>query len=184
MTSRVLQGASGLVVGIAAFSITYYATRPSVRLPLARQAHRDSFRARLDPPPTSTLPSHPSDDSARDSAPIAEKVAWSALRNRILDRTGERMQLRNISVMDCLDGVELVGDQRIRFVVHVVSTPARAIVSPWTFAGVVDGQQLPDAFPACAEAAMGPGMTLDREPARELPAFEGDVSVIYRIDSP
>lgn len=117
-------------------------------------------------------------------ASTGEPSSFTALRNHLVDETGRAMHRRGVSVMDCLAGVELVGAQKIRFAAQIVSTPTEAIVGPWRFVEIVDGQVLPDAFPACAESALGTVGRITPEAGIQFPRYEGDIATVYRIEAP
>ena len=86
--------------------------------------------------------------------------------------------------MDCLADVELAGTQKIRFAVHVRSTPTEAIVGPWRFVEIADGQALLAAFPECAESALGTVGRIMPGAEIQFPRYEGDIYTDYRIEAP
>lgn len=121
-------------------------------------------------------------NSQQTPAEAAERVAHTQLRERVINETGLAMQRRGVSVIDCLSDIEIAVEQRIRFVVQVHSSPTEATVGQWRFAEIVDGQQLPSSFPACAERALGGGMGVVPEGEQRFPSYEGEIATTYRID--
>lgn len=186
---------AGVAAGVATFFVALHVTAPESRAIVGSPTSTTDDRH---PPGAWQAPtagsSHPSDrpfsvpfqqvPGSGAGANADEPLAFHALRNRVLDETGRAMQRREVSVMDCLAGVELVGAQKIRFAAHVRSTPAEAIVGPWRFLEVADGQALPDAFPECAESALGTVGRINPGAEGQFPRYEGEISTVYRIEAP
>jgi hypothetical protein len=120
--------------------------------------------------------------SGNERESVLETAAINALRNHVLDETGRDAQRRGVSVLDCLNGIELGVDQRIRISIHASSKPDEAEVGRWRFVEVVDGQALPPTFAACLERVLGGGFRISAGPGEPFPTYEGELSTIYRLD--
>jgi hypothetical protein len=156
-------------------------------------AHRDVRSSRTIDPGVGGSASAPRpapmDNGARDvgSEPhssSSDDMEQSELRNSILVATGRDMRLRHASVLDCLNGVELAGTQKIRLAVYVVSTANEAKFERWSFVEIVDGQELPGSFPGCVETALGGGGHVIPRPGTKFPVYDGKISMVYRIEAP
>jgi hypothetical protein len=185
------------VAGVGIFAIAFGATyslvgdkpsaqfrsaspRTSPKLAGTAETNRGEAPTRAVASSAGEAPTSPPDSgaSATDGVKLAD------LRTRVIAETGLAMQRKQISVMDCLTGVDIAVDQRIRFVVHVSSTPTEAVVSRWRFDQIVDGQELPASFSSCAEKVLGGEMRVAADAYRPFPFYDGDISTIYRIPGP
>ena len=103
------------------------------------------------------------------------------LRNEVIRASSEDMHGRGVSVMKCLEGTRLAGDEKIRFAVDVVSSPQEATIRQWRFVEIADGEPLPESFAACAARAFGGGQHLVPPKDFAFPSYSGELLILYTI---
>ncbi len=181
-----------LTAGVAAFGIAWFLARPhpqpataspSVTIVGAGSAQAATPRAdaSLLAPTNAAVHVVATTDASGGNGVEAEpnRIEMDTLRNAVLAASGHPN-----GVMDCLRGVELASAMRLRFAIEVDATAHDATTGAWRFVEVVDGQQLPDTFAACAERAMGGNLRVAAPPGLTFPAFRGELTTLYRTPEP
>jgi hypothetical protein len=141
----------------------------------------------------------PTADEARqisqDAAVLSTNSAvGSAASKAEFIATNQMNELRNAianasslaGLVDCVraEGDGIAGRIVIELAIAVDSTPSKAIVGPWRFSSIIEGQQLPTDFATCASKAMKVAPEVTPPVGRAFPSFHGDLTERYRIPEP
>ncbi len=179
-----------LALGVAVFAATLLLLTPKAIQPTKPSSIAqpeivvDGAPAPLSPHSRATkllshAPSAPGDALLNSVVDIVARNEMSTLYNAVLAVSGHPN-----GVMECLRGVELASAMRLRFAVDVEATPHLATTGAWRFVEIVDGQQLPEAFAACAARALGGNLRVTPPSGSTFPTFRGELTTLYRTPEP
>jgi hypothetical protein len=103
------------------------------------------------------------------------------LRNSVIVAASESMSKRNVALEECFGDTPIVDTLKLRFSVDVSSTPDRGVTRAWRFDQIVEGQELPPTFGACASETLGRDQRFLPPAGSRLPTFDGELSIVYTL---
>ena len=110
-----------------------------------------------------------------------QRFEQSVLRNAVITSAAASMAQRHVTLESCFGKVPIVDTLKLRFAVDVSAKPRGGITKAWRFDELVEGQELPPAFGACAAEAFGRDHALVPPDGSDFPFFDGEISLVYTL---